>query len=172
MLKHLITVTSNQEANEIQDSIIKQLKWNYVSLVSYNLPLLATISVADNIMLPLCYSERIRKKEAEALVKDLLEKFDLSFIMYYRPKKLNEFEILIVKYLRAIMRHPTHVVFIMPDKMISSEDYTIFQEFVSSINNFEVTVVEFVRYIDEYLGTNFIETRYKSWLTRVLETSN
>lgn len=171
-MKNLINVTSNQEANDIQDSIITKLKWEYAGVVSYNLPLLSTLSAAENIMLPLWYSEGMRRKDAEPIVKELLGKFGISFIMHYRQKKLNEYEILIVKFLRAIMRRPEHVIFIMPNNMVPSEDYATFRAFADSIKDFEVTIVEHSRYISEYIDTTFTEIRYHTWLTRVLKALN
>lgn len=168
--KNIIPVTTNREAIDIQDGVTANLPWSKAGIVSYNLPLLSTLSTAENIMLPLWYSEKMRRKDVEPIVKQLLGKFGLSFILHYRQKKLNEYEILIVKFLRAIMRRPKYVLFIMPSNMVPSEDYATFKAFAESIPNFEVTIVEHTRYISEYMDTSFTETTYQNWLSKALKT--
>lgn len=164
-MKNIIPVTASREASDMQESIIAKLGWKKAGIVSYNLPLLSTLSSVENIMLPLNYWDKMRRKDAEPIVVDLLEKFGLSFITHYRPKKLNEYEILIVKFLRAIMRRPGHVIFVMPNLMVPSEDYTTFKDFAGSLKDFDVTLIEHQRYLSEYIDTDFKETKYHSWIT-------
>lgn len=166
-MKNIITVTTSREAADMQDNIIAKLGWEYAGIVSYSLPLLSTLSSVENIMLPLNYWNKMRRKDSEPLVIDLLEKFGLSFITHYRPKKLNEYEILIVKFLRAIMRRPEHVVFVMPNLMVPSEDYSTFKDFAGSLKDFHVTLIEHRRYLSEYIDTDFNEINYHSWLSMV-----
>lgn len=166
--KHLILVSNNLEANNIQRKIARNCPWKDVSLVSYNLPLLSKLSISENIMLPLNFIKKIKVKKTEKIVYDLLEKFSLDHTLHYRQKRLNDYEILVVKYLRAIILVPKHVVFIMPNNMIPSEDYETFIAFINTIYDIKVTVVEHRSFSNYYTDTDYTEIDYQRWQTHVL----
>lgn len=168
--KYLVPVPNNLIANELQDKISAAYKWNEAGIVSYNLPLLASLSVCENIMLPLNYSEHMKRRQAEPIVEGLLRKFGLEQALHYRQKRLNDYEILVVKFLRAIMRCPEHVVFVMPHSMIPTEDYASFTAFADTLDDFEVTVIEQEHFAGDYLETNFTEISHEKWETLVLKT--
>ncbi len=140
-----------------------------VSIVSYNIPLLAMLSIYENISLPLQYFENVKQKDAENIVLNMLKKYNMAHAMYYKPKKLNEFELLIVKYLRASIRKPKHIFFFLPHRMLLTDDYSPFIHFIKDINSADVTVVENYRYFDEYKNLEFKEIPYNSWQTLVLK---
>ncbi len=169
--KYLVTVPNNLAANRLQDKISAAYKWSEAAIVSYNLPLLSALSVCENIMLPLNYSERMTRRQAEPIVEGLLHKFGMEQALHYRQKRLNDYEILIVKFLRAIMRCPERVVFVMPHNMIPSEDYASFTVFADALTDFEITVIEHENFAGDYLETNFMETSQEKWETLVLKTS-
>ena len=169
--KHLLLVQNNLEANSLQRKIARTLSWSDTSIVSYNLPLLSRLSVCENIMLPLNYSEKMSIKQTEPVVKDLLSKFGMEQTLHYRQKRLNDYEVLIVKFLRAIMRCPKHVVFIMPYNMIPSEDYAGFTLFADTLKDFDVTIIEHENFANYYIETSFTEISQEKWETLVLETS-
>ena len=108
------------------------------------------------------------KKDAD-LVLNMLKKYNMAHAMYYKPKKLNEFELLIVKYLRASIRKPKHIFFFLPHRMLLTDDYSPFIHFIKDINSADVTVVENYRYFDEYKNLEFKEIPYNSWQTLVLK---
>ena len=109
--KNLVTLKANYLADTMQSELIKKTIWSNVSIVSYNIPLLAMLSIYENISLPLQYFENVKQKDAENIVLNMLKKYNMAHAMYYKPKKLNEFELLIVKYLRASIRKPKHIFF-------------------------------------------------------------
>lgn len=94
--KNIVSVTANYMADTMQSELLKKTIWSNVSIVSYNIPLLATLSIFENITLPLQYFENIKRKDAETIAYHLLKKYNLTKAMYLRPKRLNEFEHLIV----------------------------------------------------------------------------
>ncbi|MDE7169622.1 MAG: hypothetical protein K2N67_05440 [Mucispirillum sp.] len=169
--KNIISVDKNQMADALQNNLIKKTIWKNVGIVSGSLPLISTLSVCENVMLPLQYFENMKRGQAESIAASFLEKFGLGFAMHYKPKNIGDYDILIVKFLRAIMRSPQHIFFILPHNMISTEKYGNFTEFAEYIENMEITVVEHSRYMGEYSGTNFMEIPYERWQTLVLKTS-
>ena len=167
--KNLVTLKANYLADTMQSELIKKTIWSNVSIVSYNIPLLAMLSIYENISLPLQYFENVKQKDAENIVLNMLKKYNMAHAMYYKPKKLNEFELLIVKYLRASIRKPKHIFFFLPHRMLLTDDYSPFIHFIKDINSAEVTVVENYRYFDEYKNLEFKEIPYNSWQTLVLK---
>lgn len=167
--KNLVTLKANYLADTMQSELIKKTIWSNVSIVSYNIPLLAMLSIYENISLPLQYFENIKQKDAENIVVNMLKKYNMAHAMYYKPKKLNEFELLIVKYLRASIRKPKHIFFFLPHRMLLTDDYSPFIHFIKDINSADVTVVENYRYFDEYKNLDFKEIPYNSWQTLVLK---
>ncbi len=127
------------------------------------------LSIYENISLPLQYFENVKQKDAENIVLNMLKKYNMAHAMYYKPKKLNEFELLIVKYLRASIRKPKHIFFFLPHRMLLTDDYSPFIHFIKDINSADVTVVENYRYFDEYKNLEFKEIPYNSWQTLVLK---
>ena len=121
--KNLVTLKANYLADTMQSELIKKTIWSNVSIVSYNIPLLAMLSIYENISLPLQYFENVKQKDAENIVLNMLKKYNMAHAMYYKPKKLNEFELLIVKYLRASIRKPKHIFFFLPHRMLLTDDY-------------------------------------------------
>ncbi len=166
--KYLLPVSSNIEATEIQRSVARNCSWKEVSIVSYNLPLMSKLSVCENIMLPINYFNKMKRKDAEPIVYELLEKFGLEHTLHYRQKILNDYEILVIKFLRAIMQFPKHIVFIMPNNMLPSEDYLTFIAFADSIIDFNITVVEHENFGNYYIDTDYMEIKKEEWLTHVL----
>ena len=164
--KNLVTLKANYLADTMQSELIKKTIWSNVSIVSYNIPLLAMLSIYENISLPLQYFENVKQKDAENIVLNMLKKYNMAHAMYYKPKKLNEFELLIVKYLRASIRKPKHIFFFLPHRMLLTDDYS---PFIKDINSADVTVVENYRYFDEYKNLEFKEIPYNSWQTLVLK---
>ncbi len=124
--KNLVTLKANYLADTMQSELIKKTIWSNVSIVSYNIPLLAMLSIYENISLPLQYFENVKQKDAENIVLNMLKKYNMAHAMYYKPKKLNEFELLIVKYLRASIRKPKHIFFFLPHRMLLTDDYSPF----------------------------------------------
>ncbi len=167
--KNLVTLKVNYLADTMQSELIKKTIWSNVSIVSYNIPLLAMLSIYENISLPLQYFENVKQKDAENIVLNMLKKYNMAHAMYYKPKKLNEFELLIVKYLRASIRKPKHIFFFLPHRMLLTDDYSPFIHFIKDINSADVTVVENYRYFDEYKNLEFKEIPYNSWQTLVLK---
>lgn len=167
--KNLVTLKANYLADTMQSELIKKTIWSNVSIVSYNIPLLAMLSIYENISLPLQYFENVKQKDAENIVVNMLKKYNMAHAMYYKPKKLNEFELLIVKYLRASIRKPKHIFFFLPHRMLLTDDYSPFIHFIKDINSADVTVVENYRYFDEYKNLDFKEIPYNSWQTLVLK---
>ncbi|WP_242348880.1 hypothetical protein [Mucispirillum schaedleri] len=167
--KNLVTLKANYLADTMQSELIKKTIWSNVSIVSYNIPLLAMLSIYENISLPLQYFENVKQKDAENIVLNMLKKYNMAHAMYYKPKKLNEFELLIVKYLRASIRKPKHIFFFLPHRMLLTDDYSPFIHFIKDINSADVTVVENYRYFDEYKNLDFKEIPYNSWQTLVLK---
>ena len=167
--KNLVTLKANYFADTMQSELIKKTIWSNVSIVSYNIPLLAMLSIYENISLPLQYFENVKQKDAENIVLNMLKKYNMAHAMYYKPKKLNEFELLIVKYLRASIRKPKHIFFFLPHRMLLTDDYSPFIHFIKDINSADVTVVENYRYFDEYKNLEFKEIPYNSWQTLVLK---
>ncbi|MCX4361014.1 hypothetical protein [Mucispirillum schaedleri] len=167
--KNLVTLKANYLADTMQSELIKKTIWSNVSIVSYNIPLLAMLSIYENISLPLQYFENVKQKDAENIVLNMLKKYNMAHAMYYKPKKLNEFELLIVKYLRASIRKPKHIFFFLPHRMLLTDDYSPFIHFIKDINSADVTVVENYRYFDEYKNLEFKEIPYNSWQTLVLK---
>lgn len=167
--KNLVTLKANYLADTMQSELIKKTIWSNVSIVSYNIPLLAMLSIYENISLPLQYFENVKQKDAENIVLNMLKKYNMAHSMYYKPKKLNEFELLIVKYLRASIRKPKHIFFFLPHRMLLTDDYSPFIHFIKDINSADVTVVENYRYFDEYKNLEFKEIPYNSWQTLVLK---
>ena len=169
-MNKLISIEANYLADTLQSDLTKKTIWKNVGIVSHNLPLIATLSVCENIMLPLQYFENMKDHQAETIVSSLLSKFEMGRTIYYKPKKLNDYEIVIAKFLRAIIREPKQVFFILPHKMIPMEEYEKFVYFIQSINDFNIVIVEHSRYIYEYSDTNFMEIPYQQWQTLVLKT--
>ena len=167
--KNLVTLKTNYLADTMQSELIKKTIWSNVSIVSYNIPLLAMLSIYENISLPLQYFENVKQKDAENIVLNMLKKYNMAHAMYYKPKKLNEFELLIVKYLRASIRKPKHIFFFLPHRMLLTDEYSPFIHFIKDINSADVTVVENYRYFDEYKNLEFKEIPYNSWQTLVLK---
>ena len=167
--KNLVTLKANYLADTMQSELIKKTIWSNVSIVSYNIPLLAMLSIYENISLPLQYFENVKQKDAENIVLNMLKKYNMAHAMYYKPKKLNECELLIVKYLRASIRKPKHIFFFLPHRMLLTDDYSPFIHFIKDINSADVTVVENYRYFDEYKNLEFKEIPYNSWQTLVLK---
>ena len=167
--KNLVTLKANYLADTMQSELIKKTIWSNVSIVSYNIPLLAMLSIYENISLPLQYFENVKQKDAENIVLNMLKKYNMAHAMYYKTKKLNEFELLIVKYLRASIRKPKHIFFFLPHRMLLTDDYSPFIHFIKDINSADVTVVENYRYFDEYKNLEFKEIPYNSWQTLVLK---
>ena len=167
--KNIVTLKVNYLADTMQSELIKKTIWSNVSIVSYNIPLLAMLSIYENISLPLQYFENVKQKDAENIVLNMLKKYNMAHAMYYKPKKLNEFELLIVKYLRASIRKPKHIFFFLPHRMLLTDDYSPFIHFIKDINSADVTVVENYRYFDEYKNLEFKEIPYNSWQTLVLK---
>ncbi len=169
---NVIILNANYMADTMQSDLMKKTIWNNVSMVSYNIPLISTLSICENIVLPMEYFENIRKKEAEKIAYNMLKKYNLTHAMYYKPKKLNEFELLIVKFLRASIRKPKHIFFFLPHRMLLTDDYTPFINFIKELeeSTFQITVVENYRYLSEYKEIEFKEIPYSSWQTLVLKT--
>ncbi len=168
--KILIKVEGRSEADYIQQSIMDNSAWNDIGIISYNLPLISTLSAVENIMLPINYHKRINRAGAEALTSELLEKFGILHIAHLRGKDLNEHQLLIVKFLRAIISYPDVVVFILPHDMMSVEVYEIFITFVDSITNFDIVIVEHESFLPMYYKeTNYTEITYEQWATHVLK---
>ena len=65
--KNIVSVTANYMADTMQSELLKKTIWSNVSIVSYNIPLLATLSIFENITLPLQYFENIKRKDAETV---------------------------------------------------------------------------------------------------------
>lgn len=169
--KNIISVSANYMADTMQSELLKKTIWNNVGIVSYNIPLLATLSIYENISLPLQYFENTKRKDAETIAYNMLRKFNLTRAMYMRPKRLNEFEHLIVKYLRASIRKPEHIFFFLPHRMLITDDYSPFIKFISELKSeCHLTVVENYRYLVEYKELDFKEIPYNSWQTLVLKT--
>ena len=133
--KNLVTLKANYLADTMQSELIKKTIWSNVSIVSYNIPLLAMLSIYENISLPLQYFENVKQKDAENIVLNMLKKYNMAHAMYYKPKKLNEFELLIVKYLRASIRKPKHIFFFLPHRMLLTDDYSPFIHFIKDIKD-------------------------------------
>lgn len=167
--KNLIGLKANYLADTMQNELMKKTIWSNVSIVSYNIPLIATLSICENIMLPLQYFENVKRKEAEGIALNMLKKYNMAHAMYYKPKKLNEFELLIVKYLRASVRAPKYIFFFLPHRMLLTEDYSPFIHFIKDVSGAEIIVVENFRYFDEYSNLDFKEIPYNSWQTLVLK---
>ena len=47
--KNLVTLKANYLADTMQSELIKKTIWSNVSIVSYNIPLLAMLSIYENI---------------------------------------------------------------------------------------------------------------------------
>ena len=169
-MKYVINLPANYMADTLQNELTKKTIWKNVGIVSHNLPLIATLSICENIMLPMQYFENMKNHQAETIVLSLLGKFEMEKSIYHKPKSLNDYEILIAKFLRAIVREPQHVFFILPHKMIPTEEYENFVHFVESINDFNIIIVENSKYVDEYSKINFTEIPYQQWQTLVLKT--
>lgn len=167
--KNLISLQANYLADTMQNELMKKTIWSNVSIVSYNIPLIATLSICENIMLPLQYFENVKRKAAENMVLNMLRQYDMAHTMYYKPKRLNEFELLIVKYLRASIRTPRHIFFFLPHRMLLTTSYSPFIQFIKDVADIEITVVENYRYFDEYKNLAFKEIPYSSWQTLVLK---
>ncbi len=168
-MKNIVTLKANYLADTMQSELMKKTIWSTVSIVSYNIPLIATLSICENISLPLQYFENVKRKEAEEIVLNMLKKYNMAHAMYYKPKKLNEFELLLVKYLRASIRKPEHIFFFLPHRMLLTDDYSPFIHFIKDVASIEVTVVKNYRYCDEYKNLDFKEIPYNSWQTLVLK---
>ena len=59
--KNLVTLKVNYLADTMQSELIKKTIWSNVSIVSYNIPLLAMLSIYENISLPLQYFENVKQ---------------------------------------------------------------------------------------------------------------
>ena len=170
--KNIVSLSANYMADTMQSDLMKKTIWNTVSIVSYNIPLIATLTICENITLPLQYFENTKHKDAENIAYSMLKRYNMTHTMYHRPKKLNEFELLIVKYLRASVRMPEHIFFFLPHRMLLTDDYSPFIKFIRDIqsDNCQITVVENYRYLNEYKELEFKEIPYNSWQTLVLKT--
>lgn len=166
----VINIQANYIADTLQSELMNRTIWKNVAIISHNLPLISTLSVCENIMLPIQYFENVGRNKAEEIVYELLSKFNLSAFFHSKPKKLNEFNTLVVKYLRAIIRNPHQIFFILPHRMLQTEDYSKFIEFLAKIDSVGVNVVENYRYIEEYSALNYMEIPYNQWQTLVLKT--
>ena len=72
-MKNIVTLKANYLADTMQSELMKKTIWSNVSIVSYNIPLIATLSICENISLPLQYFENVKRKEAEEIVKSRLQ---------------------------------------------------------------------------------------------------
>lgn len=169
---NVISLNANYMADTMQSDLMKKTIWNNVSIISYNIPLIATLSICENIILPIQYFENVKTKDAEQIAYNMLKKYNLTYAMYYKPKKLNEFELLIVKYLRASIRKPKHIFFFLPHRMLLTDDYSPFIKFIKEleVGTFKMTIVENYRYLIEYKDLEYKEIPYNSWQTLVLKT--
>lgn len=166
----VIDIQANYTADTLQSELMNRTIWKNVAIISHNLPLISTLSICENIMLPIQYFENVKRAQAESIVFDMLSKYQLSAFMHSKPKKLNEFHTLVVKYLRAIIRNPHQIFFILPHRMLQAEDYSKFVNFIKEIDRAGVNIVENYRYIEEYSGLNYMEIPYNQWQTLVLKT--
>ena len=69
--------------------------------VSPDIPLLSNLSVFQNIALIQQYHERLGREEASSRTTALLERFDLCHLATRRPYELGEWDLFLVKLLRA-----------------------------------------------------------------------
>lgn len=166
----IIDIQANYTADTLQSELMNRTIWKNVAIISHNLPLMSTLSICENIMLPIQYFENVKRDKAESIVFEMLSRYKLGAFMHSKPKKLNEFHTLVVKYLRAIIRNPHQIFFILPHRMLQAEDYSKFIDFLKDVEGVSVNIVENYRYIEEYSSLNYTEIPYNQWQTLVLKT--
>jgi len=82
--------------------------------VSADIPLLSNLSVFQNIALIRQYHDRIEADEAQRTTTELLERFDLCRLTTRRPYELGDWDLFLVKLLRASQRATAAVVIDRP----------------------------------------------------------
>lgn len=172
-MRTIIYCASIEEITQKLDVVMNRFDARRLGLVTDLLPLIANLSVVENIMLPLSYHTGKRRGEAEAIIQKELDAWNIGHTTHYRQNQLSEVERFVVKYIQATILKPEAVMFVAPHRMIHADLQGIFCPMVRNLHYDEVTVMEHENFQHMYDGNlHFEERAFDQWLTHVLKTSN
>ncbi len=123
-----------------------------VALISEETPLLADLSVVDNISLILEYHKNLSVKMSRGIISKLLKKCNIEEIKDKKPHELNRKDIIMVKYLRAHVSDFKTIVVERPFSMLDNIDdiEAVFNMFdIFDIKNVEIVDLESNHYYED-----------------------
>jgi ABC-type lipoprotein export system ATPase subunit len=119
------------------------LKGKGGALISKETPLLANLTVMDNIALILEYHKNLSLKKAENIVFELLKKCNIEKIRDKKPYQLSRKDIIKVKFLRAYVSDFKHIIIERPFMILDEQnDIDCIFEMFEKFNEKSVEIVD------------------------------
>lgn len=144
-----------RDVNEMSEKELSDFRLHKIGFIFQDYNLLPTLTVYDNIELPLLLA---RKKERKKRVETLLEEFDMVPLTNKKPDELSGGEKQRVAILRALSNEPQIILADEPSSNLDIENSHLIYETLSSVNKeFGVSVVVVSH---DPVGRNHIKNRY------------
>ncbi len=144
-----------KNVNEMSEKELADFRLNRIGFIFQDYNLLPTLTVYDNIELPLLLA---KKKNREKRVNTLLKEFDMTPLRNKKPDELSGGEKQRVAILRALSNDPQIILADEPSSNLDIENSHLIFETLSSINKeFGVSVVVVSH---DPISRSHIATRY------------
>lgn len=147
--KNLTTLSSNQLA---------EYRLFDVGIIFQTFNLVPTLSVKENIQLPMIFAGKLSKKEQETLLRSLVEKTGLQDRLNHYPSELSGGEQQRIAVIRAIINNPSIVLADEPTGNLDTKNGRIIMDLLHQIHKEGRTIIMVTH--DKHLadeGTRTIE---------------
>lgn len=99
-------ILDNNDVSDLEDDQLAAIRNNYIGFVFQQFNLLSRTSILNNVEVPLIY-KGIKKKERQAISKDLLEKVGLGHRLSHFPNEISGGQKQRVAIARALVNSPS-----------------------------------------------------------------
>lgn len=130
--KNLTTLSSNELAD---------YRLFNVGIIFQNFNLVPSLSVKENILLPLIFANKINKKERDNVLMDLVKKINLQDRLNHYPSELSGGEQQRIAVVRAIINNPSILLADEPTGNLDTKNGRIVMDFLHQIHKEGKTVI-------------------------------
>lgn len=130
--KNLTTLSSNELAN---------YRLFNVGIIFQNFNLVPSLSVKENILLPLIFANKVNKKERENVLMDFVTKINLQDRLNHYPSELSGGEQQRIAVVRAIINNPSILLADEPTGNLDTKNGRIVMDFLHQIHKDGKTVI-------------------------------
>ncbi len=130
--KNLTTLSSNELAD---------YRLYNVGIIFQNFNLVPSLSVKENILLPLIFANKLNKKDRENKLMNLVTKINLQDRLNHYPSELSGGEQQRIAVVRAIINNPSILLADEPTGNLDTKNGRIVMDFLHQIHNEGKTVI-------------------------------